>query len=109
VLNRIQIGRLGRRIDEVHVLKLFHVIFNDTGCMPGMFVQHKHKSTAVVLMKDGWKSIGKVFILATSFGIIFQSLVFKDVCLIAAILEIYTRFSTSFIPFWGIVFSSRET
>ena len=48
-----------------------------------IFTQKKHRS---FLIKDGCKSISKVFILATTLDIIFQYLVLKDVRLIAAIV-----------------------
>ncbi len=48
-----------------------------------IFTQKEHRS---FLIKDGWKSIGKVFILATTLDMIFQYLVIKDVRLIAAMV-----------------------
>ncbi len=48
-----------------------------------IFTQQEHRRA---LIQDGWTSIGKVFILATVFDMIFQYLVLKDIRFIAAIV-----------------------
>jgi len=64
--------------------------------LPYFYAVLVNKEHHRLLLKDAWKSIGKVFILATTLDMIFQYMVLKDVQVIAAIvvaiiLEIYSH------------------